>query len=659
MKTTKASIKIVLVNEKKLLTDLKPLETLNKVSIGTLSFTELLKKDFKDDAENVLFLLSETDYFKNISFFKDVFKKNISLGKKIGFILLESSNQNVSEEDFKKEAFYERSKAILGKISKPISKEDLIQKIDYALLEVSNNGSLNKVSHSSQNINYFETLRALSFDLSESKSVEEFIKKVIEKTHEISLANNFFILLKTKMSMNEVQNCPLEEIYPHPNSDIEINCSCIDGEKLKSIDKNYIKNEFRYDTLISEEYFKVFNAALKYEKNLKLGLNHVLPIHSKSLGILGYLILVKSSFKETPNTKLSSSQIQILEVIINMLSTFLEKSMAKQQLNRCFEEIVNSSLTAIESRDPPTRGHSERVAKLTVTLAKKVNQTQSGSYKNLHFSNKQLLEINYASLLHDFGKISIPDAVMNKDKKLFKYELKVIFSRINALKHEIKSDLLEELIKKNIDNNQTLDDNQYKKILLKYNEKIALIQKFKTILLEINEPTVTHKDVIDSLMNLSRISYEISPNKNSILTEDEVQKLSVTKGSLSSYERKIIEEHVSDSYKFLIKIPWSKDLENIPDIVYCHHEKLNCTGYPRKLHSKDIPVQAKIMVIADIYDALVAPDRPYKPAVPHREALKIIDDEVKDGKIDKDFFKIFVEADVGQVIINDIKNLKH
>ena len=342
-----------------------------------------------------------------------------------------------------------------------------------------------------------------------------------------------------------------------------------------------------------------------------------------------------------------------------MLSTFLEKSMAKQQLNRCFEEIVNSSLTAIESRDPPTRGHSERVAKLTVTLAKKVNQTQSGTYKNLHFSNKQLLEINYASLLHDFGKIAIPDAVMNKDKKLFKHELKVIFSRINALKHEIKSDLLEELLKKNIDNNQTLDDNQYKKILLKYNEKIALIEKFKTILLEINEPTVTHKDVIDSLMNLSRISYEISPNKNSILTEDEVQKLIVTKGSLSSYERKIIEEHVSDSYKFLIKIPWSKDLENIPDIVYCHHEKLNGTGYPRKLHSKDIPVQAKIMVIADIYDALVAPDRPYKPAVPHREALKIIDDEVKDGKIDKDFFKIFVEADVGQVIINDIKNLKH
>ena len=195
--------------------------------------------------------------------------------------------------------------------------------------------------------------------------------------------------------------------------------------------------------------------------------------------------------------------------------------------------------------------------------------------------------------------------------------------------------------------------------ILKYNEKIALIEKFKTILLEINEPTVTHKDVIDSLMNLSRISYEISPNKNSILTEDEVQKLIVTKGSLSSYERKIIEEHVSDSYKFLIKIPWSKDLENIPDIVYCHHEKLNGTGYPRKLHSKDIPVQAKIMVIADIYDALVAPDRPYKPAVPHREALKIIDDEVKDGKIDKDFFKIFVEADVGQVIINDIKNLKH
>ena len=86
---------------------------------------------------------------------------------------------------------------------------------------------------------------------------------------------------------------------------------------------------------------------------------------------------------------------------------------------------------------------------------------------------------------------------------------------------------------------------------------------------------------------------------------------------------------------------------------------MNGTGYPRKLQSKDIPVQAKIMVIADIYDALVAPDRPYKPAVPHNNALKILEDEVEEGKLDKDFFKIFVEAEVGKIIIPDIKNLKH
>jgi HD-GYP domain-containing protein (c-di-GMP phosphodiesterase class II) len=137
-----------------------------------------------------------------------------------------------------------------------------------------------------------------------------------------------------------------------------------------------------------------------------------------------------------------------------------------------------------------------------------------------------------------------------------------------------------------------------------------------------------------------------------MLTQSEILKLSIRRGSLSPEERKEIENHVNYSYRFLQQIPWSNDLANVPDIVYSHHERLDGSGYPRGLvDAKDeIPVQAKIMAIADIYDALVAQDRPYKKALPHQRAVSILEAEVRDGKLDIDLFQLFVEARVFDLV---------
>jgi HD-GYP domain-containing protein (c-di-GMP phosphodiesterase class II) len=129
--------------------------------------------------------------------------------------------------------------------------------------------------------------------------------------------------------------------------------------------------------------------------------------------------------------------------------------------------------------------------------------------------------------------------------------------------------------------------------------------------------------------------------------------LSITKGSLNSDERLQIESHVIHSFRFLEQIPWTKELKRIPDIARAHHEKLNGSGYPYKMKSDEIPFQAKMMTISDIYDALTARDRPYKRAVPVDRALNIIGDEVKSELLDPVLFDLFVNAKIYQLTAND------
>ncbi|HEX8538067.1 MAG TPA: HD domain-containing phosphohydrolase, partial [Cystobacter sp.] len=133
-----------------------------------------------------------------------------------------------------------------------------------------------------------------------------------------------------------------------------------------------------------------------------------------------------------------------------------------------------------------------------------------------------------------------------------------------------------------------------------------------------------------------------------LLLEREIQSLSILKGTLSEAERQEIESHVEHTYRFLSQIPWTRTLRRVPEIAYAHHEKLNGSGYPRAIPDTGIPVQSRMMAIADIYDALTASDRPYKKAVPHPLALDILQREVKSGQLDADLFRIFVEAEVPQ-----------
>ena len=162
-----------------------------------------------------------------------------------------------------------------------------------------------------------------------------------------------------------------------------------------------------------------------------------------------------------------------------------------------------------------------------------------------------------------------------------------------------------------------------------------------------NEPTVMPEGSFEALHKIrDRTFVDFEGQVRPLLEDHELQFLMIRKGNLDETERREIESHVTHTFRFLEQIPWTRELRNIPQIAYGHHEKLNGGGYPNALDGSAIPVQTRMMTIADIYDALTATDRPYKRAVPAEQALDILQLEAKDGMLDATLLESFVQARV-------------
>ena len=325
----------------------------------------------------------------------------------------------------------------------------------------------------------------------------------------------------------------------------------------------------------------------------------------------------------------------------------LENNKLYQNIEKLFEHFVNASVKAIESRDPTTSGHSGRVADYTVGLAQAVDRGGAGTYRDVHFSAEQIKEIKYASLLHDFGKVGVREHVLVKAKKLYPSQLEMVKMRFAY----IRKARLQDLWRKRF---ELLSEDPQKYLARKAEldrverDELEKLDAYLQTIMAADVPTVLAEDAPTILDEIHGKSYTDEDGTTvPFLTDDEHTKLRVQRGSLDPEEWKQIQDHVSHTYAFLSKIPWSMvGMGNIPTIAYGHHEKLDGGGYPRRLQATDIPVQSRMMTVSDIYDALTASDRPYKPAVPPRKALDILVDEVRHDKLDRELVDIFIEAKV-------------
>jgi len=339
--------------------------------------------------------------------------------------------------------------------------------------------------------------------------------------------------------------------------------------------------------------------------------------------------------------------IDVMRSLAGQAAVAVENNLLYESIERLFEGFVTAAVTAIEQRDPTTSGHSFRVADLTVELAKVIDRIDQGQYRDIRFSTEQIREIRYASLLHDFGKVGVREQVLVKEKKLYPQQLETIRSRfefvIKAVEGEGTRRKLEYLLQNGRDG--------YEEFAVRCDretqQKIAQLQNDFAFVTQSNEPTVLPEGEFQYLQSLAERDYnDIRGDSRRLLTSEEVRILSIRKGNLDAEERGEIESHVTHTFNFLQKIPWTKDLSSVADIAYKHHEKLNGRGYPRRLSAPDIPLQSRMMTVSDIYDALTANDRPYKRAISTERALDILQMEMKDGLLDQNLVHTFIESRV-------------
>lgn len=359
--------------------------------------------------------------------------------------------------------------------------------------------------------------------------------------------------------------------------------------------------------------------------------------------VLGLLQVDSSSASHV----FTQDDLELLTAISAQIAVSMKNSRFYQEIERLFEGFVRASVQAIEARDPGTAGHSFRVAEYTENLARAVDRSDIPELRKVGFDRDQLQELRYAALLHDFGKVGVREHVLTKAKRLYPYEYRLIRQRFHyahaCLERQVYRELVEVQSREGLDSKAFSMLREQKEAELQ--QQMRELNRFFEAIMSASEPDADPGRLAIPLTDIADYHFQdIHGEKLPLLNSFEFSVLTHARGSLNPEERREIESHVSHTFDFLKLIPWTEKFASIPDIAHAHHEKLDGSGYPLGLQEEQIPLPSRIMTIADIYDALTAGDRPYRDGVVPEQALAIIEDEVKAGKLDGTLFRVFLES---------------
>lgn len=329
--------------------------------------------------------------------------------------------------------------------------------------------------------------------------------------------------------------------------------------------------------------------------------------------------------------------VPLMEAVAAQAAVALENATMVKRIQSQFEQFVAAAVEAVEARDPATSGHSARVAMNAVSLAREMNRRAETSGGAIAFSADQITELEYAGLLHDFGKVYIDPAIFLKAKKLYPGDLSRLRLRLRYLRRSIEFDYAKKPLSADPIDRERMESER--------ESAIAELLEILRLIEELNEPSMTTEDPVSVIQRINNAPIPrirgVDDEDIPVLTEEEIFNLSVRRGSLNPDERKEIERHVVRSYEFVKRIPWPAEYAGIPSFIRAHHEALDGSGYPDGITAERIPPQSRILSIVDIYDALTAADRPYKKAAPPERAIGILQDEANRGRLDSELVEVF------------------
>lgn len=405
-----------------------------------------------------------------------------------------------------------------------------------------------------------------------------------------------------------------------------------------------------------------FNSAFDQKHGYRTRSMLVTPMTDHQGRVIGLIQLINSKEKITPNRPLTGNEAfevklrtpedfetlvvpfqkryeEFMQAVAGQAAIAIENNRMIRQIERQFEEFIKAAVFAIESRDPATSGHSIRVAKMCLLLAQAINEETQGPLAEVRFTTNQLKELYYAALLHDFGKVYIDLSVFQKAKKLTPQQREILEYRIGMIHRTLELELAKLSMR---------PPEEREPLTAALTESLERLGHLRRKIDELVEPEVLARDRDQEIDELVRWANEIEVHDLDgrpvpVLTEEEIKNLRIPRGSLNDEERAVIQSHVTHTYNFVKKIPWPEEYARIPEIAAAHHEMMDGSGYPNHLTGDQIPLQGRIMAVADVFDALAAADRPYKKAIPLERVLAILKSEAEQGKLDRDIVRLFLD----------------
>ncbi len=418
------------------------------------------------------------------------------------------------------------------------------------------------------------------------------------------------------------------------------------GELVTVADARLLADDVPY------RFNRSFDLAIGYHTRSVLAA----PIATRSDQVIGVLQLINR--KAAPGDRILSQEaadrlvrpfaepeVAVIRALAAQAAVAIENTRLVREIEELFEGFVRAAVVTIEQRDPSTSGHSLRVAHYTTSLAHAVEKVVAGPHRGLAFSRDEMTQLRFAALLHDFGKVGVREAVLTKARKLEPDRLALVQERFRHAGRAREVAMLRQLLLELQRLGRAPTDADLGNLEAALGNVRADLGASLAAVLTANEPTILEEGTRRAVEELQGASFVGEGGIDvPLVRAEEARALLVPRGSLDDLERQEMESHVVRSYEFLLTIPWPKRFAKVPALAYAHHEKLNGRGYPNRLVAAAIPPEVRMITIADIFDALTTGDRPYRRASSPERALAVLADETREGFLDPDLVRLFVDA---------------
>ncbi len=436
-------------------------------------------------------------------------------------------------------------------------------------------------------------------------------------------------------SGNEITFPPIPLEIDNVENHSNVVTHCVLTGKTINIEDAYHEDGFDFSGTRS------FDASTGYRTRSML----TFPLKDHEKQIIGVLQLINARDPDSSNViKFSAIEQQLAESLASQAAVALTQRRLISELQVLFESFIKMIASAIDDKSPYTGGHCRRIPVLTMRLAEAVHETDTGPMADFKIDNKDRYELETAAWLHDCGKVVTPEYVMDKSTKLETIfdRISIVEARFEVLLRDVEIERIRALL------SPDLTESEKEHLEQGFQQKCSRLRDDLCFLQTTNIGSEFLSDEASArLIELSKVEWvDLNGEVQPLITEDELGNLSIHRGTLNDTEREVINNHIVATIKMLESLPFPRNLQNVPEYAGGHHEKMDGTGYPKGLKREEMSVQARIMAIADIFEALTASDRPYKSGKKLSECLKIMGFMKHDQHIDPDIFEVFIKNKV-------------